>query len=298
MQAKFNQYEKAAGLFVLAAVVSSLIFLGLTAVKKGWLAKKIEYSTQVSSADGLYEGVPVKISGLRAGEVTEVELISASEVVVRFEVLEKMTSYIRQDSVVQIVRPFIIGDKAIEISVGSEESPFADPKQPLISVTSFDMMDLISGRKLGPFLGSLEGLMTNLSTLAQAFADPKRTQTLIRMFDRVDPMLVNLNKMSVEVTKLSYELNQVLPEMRETSPALGKNVAQLVKDLNILTQNLAPTLQEVGPELPQASRRALEALNEMVITLKAIQKSFLLSGNVKEVKAEEKARLPASDKKD
>ncbi|MEK6554873.1 MAG: MlaD family protein, partial [Bdellovibrionota bacterium] len=274
MRAKFSHFEMVAGLFVVVSFICALAFLTVTTIKKGWLAKKVTYSTQVASADGLFEGVPVKISGLRAGEVTDVELISASEVIVRFEVLDKMTPYIRKDSVVQIVRPFVIGDKAIEISVGSDDEPLADPKEPLVSIASFDMMDLISGRKLGPFLGNLEGLMVNLSTLAKAFADPKRTETLIRMFDRVDPMLVNINKMSIEVTKLTKDLNGVIPEMREYSPALGKNMAQLVTDLNTLTRNLSPTMEAIGPELPQASKRALEALNEMVVTLKAIQKSF------------------------
>jgi phospholipid/cholesterol/gamma-HCH transport system substrate-binding protein len=298
MQAKFNHFERVAGLFVFAAFVGAITFLGVTTIKKGWLATKVVYSTQVASADGLYEGVPVKISGLRAGEVTDVELISSSEVIVRFAVLEKMAHYIRKDSIVQVVRPFVIGDKAIEISVGSDDQPAADPNIHLVSVASFDMMDLVSGRKLGPFLGSLEGVMVNISTLAKAFADPKRTEALIRMFDKVDPMLTNLNKMSVEVTRLTKDLNGVIPEMREYSPALGKDLASLVKDLNVLTSHLSPTMESIGPELPKASRRALEALDEMVVTLKAIQKSFLLSGNVKEVRSEEKSRTPASDKKD
>jgi phospholipid/cholesterol/gamma-HCH transport system substrate-binding protein len=42
--------------------------------------------------------------------------------------------------------------------------------------------------------------------------------------------------------------------------------------------------------LPRATKRAVEALDEMVVTLKALQKSFLLSGKVKDVKEEEQER--------
>jgi hypothetical protein len=52
--------------------------------------------------------------------------------------------------------------------------------------------------------------------------------------------------------------------------------------------------------------RAVEALNEAVVTLKAIQKSFFLRGNVEEVREEEAkqaetksdGRTPANDSKD
>lgn len=297
MRVKFNHFERVAGFFVLFAIAGAILFTVVTAIQKGWFETKIPYQTLVTSADGLFEGTPVKISGLRAGEVTSVELQSASEVVIHFEIYEKFQEHIRQDSVAQVIRPFIIGDKAIEISVGSKEAPAIVAGGTLISAASFDMMDLVSGRKLGPFLGSLEGLMENLSTLAKAFADPKRTQAMIRVFDKVEPLISNLDKMSIQVTTLTKDLNHVIPEMREYSPQLGKDLSRLVGDLGVLTHAMAPTMKEMGPELPKASRRALEALDEVVIVLKALQKSFLLSGNAKEVRKEEQNRAPASGDK-
>lgn len=294
MKVKFNHFERVAGLFVITAVVGAIMFTAGTAIKKGWFSRKVAYRTEVQSAEAIHSGTPVNISGLRAGEVVEVELLSASKVIIHFEILEKYKTHIRKDSVVQIVRPFIIGDKALDISVGSDTEEEVEPGALLVSAASFDMMDLVSGRKLGPFLGSLEGLMTNLSTLAKAFADPRRTEAFIKMFDRVDPLLTNMNKMSLEVTSLVKDLNAVIPEMRKFSPQLGQDLARLVSELNTLTANLSPALKAVGPELPQASRRALEALDETVVTLKAIQRSFILSGKVKDVREEENARKPAN----
>ena len=66
-------------------------------------------------------------------------------------------------------------------------------------------------------------------------------------------------------------------------------------------QKTLPLLKEAAPEIPHASRRALEALDETVVTLKAIQKSFLLRGNVEDVRKEEavreqkKTRVPAAE---
>jgi phospholipid/cholesterol/gamma-HCH transport system substrate-binding protein len=110
------------------------------------------------------------------------------------------------------------------------------------------------------------------------------------MFDRLDPTLANLGKMSTEVTKLAAEINTFLPQIRTQSPTIGKEVGQLVSTLQRLTSVLEPAVKEVGPDLPRASRRALEALDEAVVTLKAIQKSFILSGKVEDVKVEERER--------
>jgi phospholipid/cholesterol/gamma-HCH transport system substrate-binding protein len=290
MKIKFNKFERVAGAFVVLALLGAVALTVVAAVKKGWFQPKIQFTTQVKSADGLRPGTPVTISGIRAGEVTDVELLAADDIVVHFEMLDKFHKQIREDSVVQVVRPFIIGDKALEVTVGSPELPVAQSGRRLPALVAFDMMDLVNGKKLGPLLGTLEGLMQNMSTLAQAFADPKRTQAFVKMFDRMDPTLANLGKMSTEVTKLAAEINAFLPQIRAESPAIGKEVGQLVSTLQRLTSVLEPAVKEVGPDLPRASRRALEALDEAVVTLKAIQKSFILSGKVQDVKVEESER--------
>ena len=64
-------------------------------------------------------------------------------------------------------------------------------------------------------------------------------------------------------------------------------MTELVGHLNTLTSELAPAVKAVGPKLPNASLRALEALDEAVVILKAMQKSFLLSGKVQDVREEE-----------
>jgi phospholipid/cholesterol/gamma-HCH transport system substrate-binding protein len=69
----------------------------------------------------------------------------------------------------------------------------------------------------------------------------------------------------------------------------------MVKNMSVLThemQKLAPAIAAIAPEFPKTSMRAVEALNETVVLLKALQKSFLLRGNVEAVREQE--RQPAS----
>ncbi len=98
-----------------------------------------------------------------------------------------------------------------------------------------------------------------------------------------------MNTMSVEVTKLSKQATEA-DHMR----LMMKNVVLLTNELNKTMPAMAEAMREMGPEMPQTARRAVEALNEATILIKAMQKSLLLRSNVQEVREEEKSRLPAS----
>lgn len=323
MRIKFNKFERIAGLFVLMAIAGSFAATLGVAIKKGWFSSKIEFTTTLESADGLHAGTVVQLAGLRAGSVDDVELLSGEEVRVRFKVLEKFHNRIRKDSRIQVIRPFIIGEKVLEISIGSEEQEEIPKGGEIASKASFDIMDIVSGRRLGPFLGTLESLMENLKILADAFADRKRTEAFVQMFDRLSPLVKNMNQMSREVTKttrslnkkqrlntiahnlasLTTEMNKVLPAMMEEAPAMAHDIPKLVNNLTVLTgelNKLTPAINALAPDLPQTSLRAVEALNEAVVLLKAMQKNFFLNGSVEEVREEEakrnKQRLPAQQK--
>ena len=317
MRIKFNKFERVAGIFVLTAIIGSIVSTAGIAIEKGWFSSKVEFQTVLESAEGIHAGTVVQIAGLRAGSVKNVELISDNEVLVKFEIFEKFHSRVRKDSEMQVIRPFIIGERVFEIAVGTEDQPIMERGSLIITKKSFDIMDLVSGRKLAPFLGTIEALTENLQILAKAFADEKRTLAFVKLFDQLNPLVTNMNKMAKQVVgvtnvvtrknrlekvvqnlvSLTTELNVIVPQLTSESPTIGTQMAQLLGSLAELTnefKKLTPTINAVAPELPRASQRAIEALDETVVTLKAIQKSFLLRGNVEEVKEEETKRLPAS----
>lgn len=323
MKVKFNKFERVAGIFVLAALVGSFSATLGVAIQKGWFASKVTYKTILGSADGIYNGTIVQIAGLRAGSVKSVELVSNDEVLVEFEIFEKFQNRVRQDSFVQVIRPFVIGEKVFDVTVGTKEFEAIKPGEVVPSKPGLDLMDLFSGRKLAPFINTINALAINLQTLAEAFADNKRTHSFVELFDNLNPLVKNLNSMSQKVVNvtdivtekkrlhqvldnvilITHELNQVLPEMNKELPTLGQDISQMVRNLNELTEEfkkLTPAIGVIAPDLPRVSKRAVEGLDELVVTLKALQKSFLLRGNVRDVKEEESSlnqREPArSDK--
>jgi phospholipid/cholesterol/gamma-HCH transport system substrate-binding protein len=310
MKTKFNKYERIAGVFVCTAVFGSLAIFGFVAVKKGLFEEKLHLKTELKSADGVHAGTEVLMAGLRAGSVTNVKLVSNEHIMVEFEVGEAYRESVRESSVVRLVRPFIIGEKVLEVSVGDEKTKQVAQNALLQSEETIDLMDLASGRKLGAYLASMSAMTENAKYIIEQILDPKRSKNILKMFDELQPLVRNmvgvtgevntamhtmnqkkqLSRMMDNMVSLTDEVNAMLPEFRKNSPQMASDLAKIMKASAILSVQLEktlPLLAEATPELPKATRRAFEALDQTVITLKALQKSFLMRGNVREVHEEE-----------
>lgn len=169
---------------------------------------------------------------------------------------------------------------------------------------------------MGAVLSSFDHLADSLKIVGEAFADKRRTQSLVQMLDRLYPLVDNLNTMASEIVKItnvankqkraetiignlaevSAGLQKMVPAFNEEAPNVGAQLGKIVTNLNVLTtefKKVTPAISVLAPELPRTSRRAVEALDETVVLLKALQKSFLLRGNVREVR-EEEDRKPAN----
>jgi phospholipid/cholesterol/gamma-HCH transport system substrate-binding protein len=327
MKIKFNPYERVAGLFVLTAIVGSMVATVAVAVKKGWFDAKVTLSTDLKNADGVREGTYVQMAGLRAGTVKSIELKPNNEIRVLFEVSEKFKDRVREDSVVHVIRPFIIGEKVLDISVGSDATKPVQEFASLKSEATTDVMDLVSGKALAPYIQTISEMMENLRFVAEKILDPSRSKSIVKMFDDLAPTVHNLRTMSgdlnvlvhdvnnknqltrmvANLSTLSDELAKALPAVSRDAPELAGDLSKIARNMAILTDEISKTLpmiKEIGPEVPHATRRALEALDETVVTLKALQKSFLLRGSVKDVRDEEaereakKTRAPANQDSD
>ncbi|MEN0057943.1 MAG: MlaD family protein [Bdellovibrio sp.] len=314
---KFNKFERTAGLFVLVAI-GGLILVGVSAaIKQGWFEPKVRFTTTFENADGLHQGTPVQMSGLHAGGVESVELESDNRVRVDFYVLRRFHTKVRENSTVQLIRPFIIGERVLDLTVGNEQYEILPGHSAIRSVETMDLMTLMSGKSMNAYLNRIGGILESMQIVLDAFSDKSRAESLVRVIDRLDPLMKSMNIMSTEVTKLSKqatqgeglkklvanlattteELNHILPELNRQNPELAKNLAVMTQSLATVTQALAPAMKEVEHELPSATVRMVEVLNETVVVLKAMQKSFLMRGNVQEVKDEESSkRLPAQQK--
>ena len=125
----------------------------------------------------------------------------------------------------------------------------------------------------------------------------EKEQKLLLEYLIMEPLVKNLNMMSINMNRVARSLNK-----KKRFEHLITNMDSLVVEFAKIT----PAINAIAPELPEASLRAVQALNEAVILLRAMQKNFLMTSKVEEVKLQferdkteirEKLRrrLPASE---
>lgn len=286
---RLTHFERVAGLFILFAFLGGLVTIVSAGIKQGWFSDKVKFYTYFENADGLHQGTNVLISGLHAGAVDDIELEADNKIRVNFHVLSKFKNKVKTDSIAQLVRPFVIGERSMDLSVGSPDADILSEGEKVISHESLDLMQVLGGKNLSHYMKDTGAMLSNLKTVLEAFLSQDRTGKMVQIFDQLSPLISNMNSMSLEVTKLSRQATEA-DHMR----LMMKNVVLLTQELNKTMPAVTEAMKEMGPEMPQTARRAVEALNEATILIKAMQKSLLLRSNVQEVREEEKTRLPAS----
>lgn len=322
MKVKFNLFERVAGLFVLIAVGSAFAVTVGMGIKKGWFDQKVYLKTYVASADGIHPGTPVNFSGLRIGSVDSVDLKSAGDVEIQFKVSKRFAKRIHSNSIVRVVRPFIIGEKALEVDANQKKGDPIKNGQVLVAQYAPDFLEFLGGNKLGYYMESLSMTMQNLQKLAEAFLSDERSDKIIELFDELFPLMKKMNSMAGEVSVLSASLNdkkklvrvmddflrisrqmkKTLPAVVDDMPELSQNILELTRNMNQLSgdmKEIVPVIKEIAPNMPETTEKLMRTLDETVITFKAMQKTWMLQSNVEEVLEEEKNkknRKPAKEK--
>lgn len=294
MRVRLNRYEKYAGAFIISSIFLAIFSTIAIGIQNSWFSKKHFYFTQFDKAQGLVPGSQIEMAGLRAGVVETVDLGHDDKIIVRISIADRFASRIREDSTIITKRPFIIGEKILEVTVGSPNSPLKRPGSFINSSVGFDFLDMADAKNVQPYFDTLSRLAESLRLTAEAFAEPKRAKALIAMFDKINPFLTKATVAATSFKEISDQLT------REKNLQIAvENFAQVSSEMNkVLKEN--PGLTKESAAL---MGRTLSTLDEALIVLKAMQRSFLLRGSVKEVLEEakkedaKKNRLPTGESK-
>ena len=310
MTIHFNRFERSAGLFVLGALLGVFVSLITIAVKQGWFEPRSHFTTSFEEAEGIHAGTVVQMSGLHVGSVEEVELTSENRIQVHFFVFGKFIDNIRTGSQVMLIRPFVIGERVVDITPGQLSTPVLADGSVIPSQSSTDLMSLLSGRTIGQSLESFSQLLSKMQEIAKTVLDADKNNQISESVITMESLVKNLNQMSVEVVKLTKQLNRddklsemvgnlavttrevnsMLPEFQQRAPHLAKDMSELIGNLNEITTHFKvylPAMDAMGPDLPRVSRRAVEALDEAVVLMKAMQRSYFFRSHANEVRSEE-----------
>jgi phospholipid/cholesterol/gamma-HCH transport system substrate-binding protein len=231
------------GIVVLVAV-SLLIFIILTASgERSLFERKFLLRARVSEVDGLIAGNEVRLEGVRVGNVQEVNFAELPatredqrtiEIVVRVKP-DVARRWIRTDSVVSLGSIGLLGDKVVEISVGTKNGQ---------SVKSGDELQSDPGTNIRKIISGVDPLIADLSNSAEQI---RKLVTGINEGQGTIGKLIRDPKLYTELDGTIIEARELVRRVREGDGTMGKlvNDPGLYNDLRQTLTRLEKITQEL-----------------------------------------------------
>ena len=134
------------GVFVLVALTAFLGMIYALGAKSRLFEAKYTVHAEFSEVGGLAEGATVRLAGVQIGRVSGVELPSqpGGKVRVDLSIARQFTDRVRKDSVARIETQGLLGDKIIEISVGTAAAAPVKPGDVIASTDPADLGQVVS----------------------------------------------------------------------------------------------------------------------------------------------------------
>ena len=319
-----SQEKKAlAGMAVTAGFVAASIWeIGKL---NFWFEAKNSYHTYVGDADGLRVGSVVTVAGLRVGEVSDLDVDESNRIAVTLSVRRTVAPRIRADSVVSISRAFMIGEKRVDLIPGTAAQPELADGATMRADDTSDLTGLMSGKKLAELMGRTSTMISSVSSMLHEMDEvvgKYHAGAFSQTLTRVEPALLNFIKLSDDLLVMTNEMKKKSKEL----PAFVDNGAQVLADLrkdffaNKLAKDaveklnlvMAPiaqrqqliasildNLQDLSNEIkanPGYTGKMTDAVDDLSVTLRALQKTWFLEDQTAEVKQQRKAEAAAARK--
>lgn len=125
MDSKNSQYVRV-GLFVLAGLVTAAFLIFIIGDERNLFRRKVVLHTQFRDVAGLRVGSPVRMGGVNVGSVIAVRFGTDPRdpyLHVDFEITRDSLVRVRRNSVARIASKGLLGDKALDLTVGDQTQP-------------------------------------------------------------------------------------------------------------------------------------------------------------------------------
>ena len=123
MAKKTRKAETIAGVFALASIILLLVIVIFLGRHEAIFEKHYQIIGFFNSVGGLQPGAEVRLAGITVGYVADIEFGPQKRVKVKMSVKQNEQKRIRKDSIAIIETMGLMGDRYVEITVGSENEP-------------------------------------------------------------------------------------------------------------------------------------------------------------------------------
>lgn len=193
----YSSAEIRSGFFVVIAIV---ILLVMTFIVGGWLKGGAnEWKIRFGYLNGLADSAPVYYAGREVGKVAKIELVRGAPKPVIVTVKITPEAYVRKDSVAHIDTLGMMGEKFVEISLGSQDAPPMESGTIIEGVDPIPMHVLI--RKMNMLADQVDIMVKNLNPLLET------TGSLVEGHqEEIAKSITNLHQVTANLRDMTEDL--------------------------------------------------------------------------------------------
>ena len=164
------------GIFVLIGLAAFLGMIYALGARARLFEPRFTVSAEFTEVGGLVEGATVRLAGVQIGRVSGVRLPSqpGGKVRVDMTIAKQFGDRVRQDSVARIETQGLLGDKIIEITVGTTGAPPVSAGDVIASRDPFD---------LNQVMGESAQVVKSIGTLADSLRETAQTLNQSRLVE-------------------------------------------------------------------------------------------------------------------
>jgi len=162
-----------AGLFVAGALFLAAMVVFLIGKEGLLFDKQVVYRGAFDDVEGLNLDSPVRLGGLAVGHVSAITFspdLGDKRIQVQMDISAKFAERIRADSIARIGSRGVLGDKVIDISLGSAEAERIPPGGEIPSGTSGDITSLL--KSSGEIMENVLAITRDLREGVSAYTKP------------------------------------------------------------------------------------------------------------------------------
>jgi phospholipid/cholesterol/gamma-HCH transport system substrate-binding protein len=218
------------GAFVLGALLFLVLLLYMIGKNANLFGATYTLKVRFENVQGLVAGNNVRFSGIQAGTVKKVNIISDTVIEVSMSIHKKMQSIIRKNAQVSISTDGLVGNKVMNIVPSREPAPLAVPGDLLVSkktVNTEDMLQTLSGTN-----NDVAIIASDLKKTIQRINNANALWTMLN--DQTIPQELRLSAANIRMAtqkagEMTGQLNTLVRDIRDGKGSLGA----ILKDTEI-----------------------------------------------------------------
>jgi phospholipid/cholesterol/gamma-HCH transport system substrate-binding protein len=189
------------GIFVLIGVAAFLGMVYALGARARLFEARITVHADFTEVGGLVEGATVRLAGVQIGRVSGVNLPPepGAKVRVDMSIARRYSDRVRKDSVARIETQGLLGDRIVEITVGSAQAPPVKAGELLASKDPVDITKMMS---------ESAGVVKNVSALAESLQKTAETLNQSGIIEETAATVKSARKITDQVGRVVNEVER------------------------------------------------------------------------------------------